>query len=283
MAATWEAARRPALRATRLPTDRSAEGGPAPAGGTAEATPYDRRVPVGRAIASLGRALESAYASARRPVEAALLERRYGFPRQAPEATEPSDEERYRRDPSPWGILGLALRPDDVTPGDVFLDVGCGTGRILVEAGRYPFERLIGVEVLPELAAVARSVVARNRHRLRSPHVEVVTVDVLDYEIPDDVTVVYFGDPFGRDVLESVLRRLGASVARAPRRVLVVYAAPPADLLLDEWPGARFVRYGRRRLRRWAPATDIKVYELGQGTSWASGWTADDSVPRSGS
>jgi SAM-dependent methyltransferase len=48
---------------------------------------------------------------------------------------------------------------------DVFVDVGCGKGRVLVMAAQFPFRRVIGVEVSPTLAAAAAANVARVRRR----------------------------------------------------------------------------------------------------------------------
>src|SRR5436190_2276182 len=68
---------------------------------------------------------------------------------------------------SPWGILRRVLATDEVNREDVFLDLGSGTGRVLLEAAlHYPFRRIIGVEVVPKLTAIARETIDRNRHRM---------------------------------------------------------------------------------------------------------------------
>ena len=114
---------------------------------------------------------------------------------------------------------------------------------MLLEAAHlYRFRRVVGVEVVPDLAAAARSRLEHNRHLLRSPRWEVVCQDVLDYEPPDDLTVAYFFDPFTGPVFDVVMRRLEASVERVPRRVRIVYVTP-AEL-------HRVLRSGRvRRVR----------------------------------
>ncbi len=80
---------------------------------------------------------------------------------------------------------------------DVLVDFGSGKGRVVYIAARhYPLRRVVGVEISPELSAVARRNVERHRHVLRCPDVELVTADVLHYPIPDDLTVAYFFNPF---------------------------------------------------------------------------------------
>ena len=38
---------------------------------------------------------------------------------------------------------------------DVFLDFGCGKGRVLLIASEYKFKKIIGIEFSPELAGIA--------------------------------------------------------------------------------------------------------------------------------
>lgn len=129
--------------------------------------------------------------------------------------------------PTPWGLLERVLPVDEVTEQDVFLDLGCGMGRVLLEAAmRYPFARVGGVELVPRLAAAAREVLRQNSRRLRCREWEVVTSDVLDYTVPDDVTIAYLYDPFTGPVFDAALDRLEASVERRPRRLRVVYVVP---------------------------------------------------------
>ena len=51
------------------------------------------------------------------------------------------------------------LRPRD--EGDVFVDFGCGKGRVLFLAARYRFARIIGVELSERMAEQARRNLAR--------------------------------------------------------------------------------------------------------------------------
>jgi SAM-dependent methyltransferase len=97
---------------------------------------------------------------------------------------------------SSWLVLAEIFRRLEVGEQDVFVDVGSGMGRAVLMAARRPFKRVIGVERSERLNEVARGVVDRNRRRLSCQDVELVTVDALDWEIPDDLTVVYLYCPF---------------------------------------------------------------------------------------
>jgi SAM-dependent methyltransferase len=151
-----------------------------------------------------------------------------------------------------------------VGPDDVFVDVGSGKGRVLLEATRYPFRRVIGVELSAELNAIAaRNLAATDRGR-RSGPVELVTEDVRAYRIPDDVTVAYAYNPFQGPVFQHLVDELVASVDRRPRRLLFVYRNPVEHDRLAATGRFRLVRArrGRRPGKRWSALTSIRVYEL---------------------
>jgi SAM-dependent methyltransferase len=139
-------------------------------------------------------------------------------------------------------------------PNDALLDLGCGAGRVILVAAQYPFSRVIGVEIDEKICALAE----RNARSLRRFAVrpEVVRADAATYMVPDDVSIVFLYDPFGGEVLRSVLRRILDSYDRAPRRMRLAYANPrehdlvmsmerfrEADRLWVSWrPGAEWGR-----------------------------------------
>ena len=125
--------------------------------------------------------------------------------------------------PTAWLTLQQLFRRLEVGPEDVFLDVGSGMGRVLLVAARHPFKRVIGVEQNVEMTEIARGNVERSRRRLRCQDVELVAGDVLDWPIPDDLTLVYLYCPFPEQVLERFMERLLASVDRSPREVRLIY------------------------------------------------------------
>jgi SAM-dependent methyltransferase len=134
----------------------------------------------------------------------------------------PDDQYSYYA-PSTYGNIRRILRALDVRPGrDVLLDLGAGKGRVLVMAAREPFVRIAGVERSPELSAMARRHVDHARGRRRCRHVDVVTADASTYDLPDDVTIIYFASPFGGGILDAVLDHIRASLVRAPRPVRLV-------------------------------------------------------------
>jgi SAM-dependent methyltransferase len=149
--------------------------------------------------------------------------------------------------PSGWRYLKRILRRREVGPGDVFVDVGCGKGRVLLQAARWPFKRVVGVEIDSELSATARANIEHHRRRLRCEDVEVITADAAEYAFEDDVTVVYMYFPFGGETFRTVLDNLIASIDRAPREVRLIYALPALADVVRETGRFTLVRESRSR------------------------------------
>jgi SAM-dependent methyltransferase len=123
-----------------------------------------------------------------------------------------------------WRAIKLSLDSCDIQPTDVFVDIGCGAGRVVGQAARRDFRRVIGVEISPDLIAQAQRYVDEQRKK-RAP-VEFVTADATRWQLPDDVTIVFLNNPFVGSILQAVVDNVVASLERADRSMQVVYANP---------------------------------------------------------
>ena len=165
--------------------------------------------------------------------------------------------------PTQWRAFKQMLPRDQVGPDDVFCDLGCGMGRAVLLAARYPFKRVIGVELAPELAEIARRNVDQVRAKVEARDVEIVTADATAYPIPDDLTVLYLYNPFMGEIFDRVVENVVASVDRAPRRLRVIYRHPTEDAKL--MAHERFERVGTiaPKARRGRPSTAAThLYEV---------------------
>jgi Histone methylation protein DOT1 len=156
-----------------------------------------------------------------------------------------------------WSILPRILPARQVSSDDVFIDYGSGMGRVVYEAAaRYPFKRVIGLELSEELNEIARANLDRNSSRLCCSSVEIVTGDALEYDPPADVTVALFYNPFTGAILETAVQKL-LNTASGPLRI--VYCNPiEHDLLMAT--GRLVVK---KRLRGWRPG---KVWSRSNAT-----------------
>ena len=130
-------------------------------------------------------------------------------------------------------MLPRALRYLGVSDRDVFVEFGCGKGRVVHQAARRPFRRVVGVEISPVLAEAARSGLAARRHQHRCRDVEIVVADVTAFRVPDDLTIGYFYYPFTGQTFESVLRGIVESIDRNPRRVRLIFVSNRGSAFAD--------------------------------------------------
>jgi predicted RNA methylase len=191
--------------------------------------------------------------SSRRGLRGWAFERRLGIYSSAVVKLEDlglASEGREFYAPAGWLTLNRILPRREVTPQDVFIDLGSGMGRMVIRAAsRYPFARVIGVEISDQLHRIAKENLNRTRARLRSP-VKLICADVLDYQIPDDVSVVFLNNPFRGAIFRHTIDALTESLDRAPRRLRVIYRAPREEAVLDEHLRARKMRARGRDMDR---------------------------------
>lgn len=142
--------------------------------------------------------------------------------------------------------------------------MGCGKGRVLLAASRYPFGRVIGVELSERLAKTARTNLRTSRLRPRCGAVEIVAADAAHFAVPDDVTVVYVFNAFCGATFEAFLAELIASVDRVPRTVKLLYhsARQHEQVMASGRFAFSHLVAGLRPGRGWAQETGTQLYQL---------------------
>ncbi|OHB61698.1 MAG: hypothetical protein A2167_01035 [Planctomycetes bacterium RBG_13_46_10] len=106
---------------------------------------------------------------------------------------------------------------------DVFLDYGAGKGRVLIMAAAYPFRRIIGIEIAPQLVVIAKQNIQRARRKLSCNDIWVLTADAASYAVSPEVTFVYGYHSFVGETLSKVLRNIRHSLIEAPRELTIIW------------------------------------------------------------
>jgi SAM-dependent methyltransferase len=116
-----------------------------------------------------------------------------------------------------------------------FVDLGSGKGRTLLMASEYPFRKIVGVELLPELHQIARENLARYKSESQKCFaLEAVCGDATDFPFPAEPVVLYLFNPLPEAGLRQVLRNLERSPHADSRTGYVVYHNPQLDSVLIE-------------------------------------------------
>jgi len=128
--------------------------------------------------------------------------------------------------PARWTCLYEGLCAYRVTEREVFVDFGCGKGRVIYLASRYRFKEVIGVDVSESALEVARKNLEKTRSRRRCGKVTLCHVDATQYPIPPEMSVAFFYNPFRGNVFESVIGNIRDSLAGHPRNLRIICLRP---------------------------------------------------------
>lgn len=110
-----------------------------------------------------------------------------------------------------------------------FIDLGSGKGRALLLASEYPFRQIIGVEIQPELHAIAeQNIVAFSSPTQKCNRISLWCGDAREFAFPSEPLVLYLFNPFPEYVFQTVLANIEASLRRHPRPIYIVYNTPLA-------------------------------------------------------
>ena len=112
---------------------------------------------------------------------------------------------------------------------DVFVDIGCGKGRVLACAALYPIKKVIGIDLDEKLCEQARANADSMRGR-RAP-IEVVHIPAQEYDYRE-CTKFFLFHPFGAKTLAQVMESIQQSIRDNPRKVDLIYLNPVHEHVL---------------------------------------------------
>ena len=115
-----------------------------------------------------------------------------------------------------------------------FIDLGSGKGRTLLMASEYPFRKIVGVELLPELHQIAVENLSRyTSESQKCKTLEAICGDAVDFPFPVEPLVLYLFNPLPQSGLRRVIARLDRSLSDHPREVYVLYHNPLLERVLS--------------------------------------------------
>jgi hypothetical protein len=180
---------------------------------------------------------------------------------------------------APSVMRGLVVhwrRSRPIAPIDefTFVDLGAGMGRAMLLASEYPFRSVVGVELNPTLARIARKNAAlwRAAGRALSP-LRVVCRDAVEFEFPKGPCVAFLFNPFNAQVMRRLLDSLAKSFASRPGQLDILYANNEQEKVLERQAGfARLFKGPVSRSRADAIADHKILANQPEGEYAASNW-----------
>jgi len=139
----------------------------------------------------------------------------------------------------------LATLPD---PAEyTFIDLGCGKGRPLLVASEFPFQRVVGVEIAPRLAEIARQNAATvSRRGGQQTPIEVQVGDATITAAPTVRMVYFLYNPFDAVLIGAVAGNIAAQLGERLDHAFIVYYNPVHGQVFDCSP--HFARWSARSL-----------------------------------
>lgn len=131
----------------------------------------------------------------------------------------------HRYEPTPYRVLHALFESLTLSEADTLLDYGSGLGRL----NFYTNHRFkcggIGVELASELHQKAL-LNLREYRGIRKDRLRFVKKRAEDYVIPDEVTMIYFFNPFSTDIFRSVMTNIEKSFERCQREITLILYYP---------------------------------------------------------
>jgi SAM-dependent methyltransferase len=133
-----------------------------------------------------------------------------------------SEERSHWHSNSGGPDLDDLVRTLSISPSDTLLDIGCGKGGAMLTLVRYPFARVDGLEISPNLARIAR----QNLRRVGVSKANVFCGDAAEFRDLDDYNYFYLYNPFPEAVMRRMLENMRRSLERRPRKATIIYKNP---------------------------------------------------------
>lgn len=90
-----------------------------------------------------------------------------------------------------------------------FVDIGCGKGRALLMASRWPFHQIIGVEFCQNLVHFCKINLAQYQNQSnKNINFHILHQEATSFKVPEGPCVYYFFNPFNEEVLNRTLQHI---------------------------------------------------------------------------
>jgi precorrin-6B methylase 2 len=142
------------------------------------------------------------------------------------------DSETYQ--PTKYSILQKIIEYLKLNKDDVFVDFGCGKGRVIAYLASQRLKKVIGIELDEKMVNIAR--VNINNLKSSNTPIEIINIDATSFN-PTEGTVFFIYNSFGEKTLNTVINNIKDSLTTSPRAIRIVYSNPVFKIILkmQDW------------------------------------------------
>ena len=139
-----------------------------------------------------------------------------------------SDQYRYPYEPTPYDVLERLTNSGMIRKKDVVLDYGCGKGRVDFFLSYQTRAKTIGIEYDERIYQAA---IENQKNAISGARTEFVLMRAEEYEVPEEVNVCYFFNPFSIELLRKVMARIVESYYATPREMTLFFYYPSEEYI----------------------------------------------------
>ena len=147
-----------------------------------------------------------------------------------------------------------------------FLDIGAGKGRAVLLASEFPFRQIIGVELNPDMAAIAQSNAdiwhlahASDPTASATAPIHILQDDALTVPLPPTPTLAFLFHPFEDPVLKKLLSRIETAFADRTGTLDLLYVNAEHGATLDRHPAFTLLWQGQVPMSHEDHAADLEA------------------------
>jgi len=139
------------------------------------------------------------------------------------------DSVRY--EPTSYAVIQSVIEYLKFDKDDVFIDYGCGKGRIISSIATQKLKKIIGIELDETMINIAQKNI-RNLKFKNTP-VELFNIDSINFN-PIEGNIFFMFNPFGEKTLNIVLNNINNSLRINPRSIRIVYHNSVGESILEK-------------------------------------------------
>jgi 16S rRNA G966 N2-methylase RsmD len=122
---------------------------------------------------------------------------------------------------------------------NLFVDYGSGKGAAIIHAKELGFKKTIGIEFAKELNDQA----VKNIEALKLKNVSSLYADATSYTLPNDISLIYFFNPFDEVVMQKVINNIIAQKDSFENEVYIIYGNASCTILKENFKLLNEVTY----------------------------------------
>lgn len=162
-----------------------------------------------------------------------------------------------------------------------FIDIGAGMGRAMLLAAGLPFRQVLGVELNPTLARIARRNLTQWRKAGRAiASTRLLETDATEMRFPAGPCLCFLFNPFGAPVMRRFLRHAAAGFASRPGQLDILYVNHEQEAELERARGFTRLFLGQVRRSRADAIADHAILANQPDGEYASANYEDCSIWR---